>query len=391
MEELLNHAFFNDQSDGFMDGEEKPSMRSVDAFVESSNGKKSRKKEKRKGRSLELERHSAHSSASPSPAPAPHTSAWQNSKKDVEFLSERLNLSTTTITSLYHQHSLSLQKTMVALLESPALIATSTITPSDPVAQAHSAELLHDFPSLGQHHAMSLIRLTHPSTVSAHELAKALTAGPYNRSAIEVVFQHTPPNLSDDDDLSSSSRQRTPRDPRLPMPYVPHTGHMDSSTLTSTYNASASNAFNQASSAYRRARSDKLMSGAAAYYSQLGRDYASLRSEASAGAADELVAAQSPRPKEEIDLHGVTVKDAVRIAKSKTESWWKSVGGRGIRGMDGRVERGSGGSFRIVTGLGRHSEGGRGKLGPAVSRALLADGWRVSVGDGVVTVSGKGR
>jgi len=52
---------------------------------------------------------------------------------------------------------------------------------------------------------------------------------------------------------------------------------------------------------------------------------------------------------------------------------------------------GQGRGLRIVTGVGRHSEGGRGKLGPAVARMLVSEGWRVEVGEGIVEVLGRAK
>jgi hypothetical protein len=47
--------------------------------------------------------------------------------------------------------------------------------------------------------------------------------------------------------------------------------------------------------------------------------------------------------------------------------------------------------YRIVTGLGRHSEGGRGKIGPAVLKTLMSEGWKVEVGTGELRVTGLAR
>jgi len=136
------------------------------------------------------------------------------------------------------------------------------------------------------------------------------------------------------------------------------------------------------------------MSGAAAYYSQLGRDAAVHRATATSADADALVAAQST-PGVGCDLHGVSVKDGVRIARRLVEDWWRASGGRGVMGLDGRVSGraadGGGVGFRVITGVGRHSEGGVGKLGPAVARALGAEGWRVVGEEGVLVVVGKAR
>jgi len=48
--------------------------------------------------------------------------------------------------------------------------------------------------------------------------------------------------------------------------------------------------------------------------------------------------------------------------------------------------------LRIVTGVGRHSAGGKGVLGPAVGNALEREGWKVDRGEsgrGYLVVRGK--
>jgi DNA-nicking Smr family endonuclease len=47
--------------------------------------------------------------------------------------------------------------------------------------------------------------------------------------------------------------------------------------------------------------------------------------------------------------------------------------------------------FRIVTGAGKHSRGGRGVLGPAVKKLLEQDGWRIEIMSGEILVKGKVR
>jgi hypothetical protein len=135
----------------------------------------------------------------------------------------------------------------------------------------------------------------------------------------------------------------------------------------------------------RKANSDNLLSGAAAYYSQLGRDaHASLLS-ASAAEADTLVESQSSPTR--LDLHGVSVKDAVRIASVNVRRWWEGLGESRVRAGGGK--NGVGEGYRIITGLGRHSEGRRARLGPAVCRKLVEEGWKVEVWSGSLTIMGR--
>ena len=126
------------------------------------------------------------------------------------------------------------------------------------------------------------------------------------------------------------------------------------------------------------------MSGAASHYSSVSRASALAAAHYSAAAATARVDAQSTALV--VDLHGVSVKDAVRIARERVQGWWGSGGQEWAR--EGRV---LGGGLRVVTGVGRHSEGGVGRLGPAVGGMLVREGWRVEVGEGVVEVVGRRR
>lgn len=145
-----------------------------------------------------------------------------------------------------------------------------------------------------------------------------------------------------------------------------------------------SNAFAQAQAAHRKSKSIPLMGGAASYYSSVARDaHAALRRHESAR-ANEIVARQS-KPGE-VDLHGVSVNDATRITKAEVEQWWEREGREWSR--EGKVMVGG---LRIITGVGRHSDGGKGKLGPAIRALLQREEWKIEEGEGVFEVVGRVR
>ena len=145
-----------------------------------------------------------------------------------------------------------------------------------------------------------------------------------------------------------------------------------------------SNAFAQAQAAHRKSKSIPLMGGAASYYSSVARDaHAALRRHESAR-ANEIVERQSNPG--ELDLHGVSVSDATRITKAEVEQWWEREGREWSR--EGKVMVGG---LRIITGIGRHSDGGRGKLGPAVRAMLQREEWKIEEGEGVLEVVGRVR
>jgi hypothetical protein len=171
--------------------------------------------------------------------------------------------------------------------------------------------------------------------------------------------------------------------PRLPS-LAPSPRIYDSASLA----RARSDAFQQASAAYRKGKSTPLMRQAAGYYAQEGRDYNANLKAMSQVEADSFVATQSGATY--LDLHGVTVANATRIAKQRTQAWWDGLGESKISQW-GNARGGVGEGYRIVTGLGRHSEGGRGKIGPAVLKTLMSDGWKVEVGTGELRVTGLSR
>ncbi|KAL2044872.1 hypothetical protein N7G274_002647 [Stereocaulon virgatum] len=144
------------------------------------------------------------------------------------------------------------------------------------------------------------------------------------------------------------------------------------------------NALTQAQAAHRKAKSNPLHGGIAAYYSSEYHESSAMLRQVEAVAADELVTRQS-KPGE-VDLHGVNVEDAKRITHMKVEQWWLREGLEWARA--GKV---MGDGLRIITGIGRHSESGKGKLGPAVKGMLSRDGWKIEEGQGVLEVVGKVR
>jgi hypothetical protein len=127
------------------------------------------------------------------------------------------------------------------------------------------------------------------------------------------------------------------------------------------------------------------MGGAAAYYSQEGRSFSALSSQATARAADQLAARQSTPS--EVDLHGIDVLNGVRIAQDRVGQWWAKLGENRVNGRVGAESRQAG--YRVVVGLGTHSVGGKGKLGPAVSKVLRDQGWKIENNGAVILVKGR--
>lgn len=370
-DELLNHVYFEDVKSS--PTEEIGVARGIDAFSEEYHvphrGKKSKNKRKQKGSSYYPGGSAAASESDVSPPPS--TNKWQNGNRDVDFIASKTKLPAATIFSLYHKNGASMPATIMALIDKDLSANKNGKEPDAGTIQG-AIELTSDFPNMDLEYAVALIRLTTPSTAHAHELAKALMTQPATsvrmRGGIEVIPRYAPINLSD-------PTEQTRKLPSLPPSALPQT----SASLATARSA----AFTQASDAYRRGKSTPLMKAAAGYYSQVGRDLNANLKAANEYDADALVSSQSSPTS--LDLHGVSVQSATRIAKERTRAWWDNLGEARIPG-GGR--HGAGDGYRIITGLGRHSEGGRGKIGPAVVRALVKEGWKIEVGTGELVVTG---
>ncbi|KAI4118635.1 MAG: hypothetical protein LQ338_007374 [Usnochroma carphineum] len=372
VEELLNQAFIETED---ANREEKILEKGIDGFLVPDNARGRKPKGKRRKQQMRR------TSSTPAPSDGVSTvseatrSRWDRAKEDIEFLCQRISLPKPTISSAYHASGASIPSTIAALCTSVGSVPDPHIALLDAyvdVIEAHAAELALDFPSLPPATAKALVQLSHPSTASAHELAQAALTS--STSDIEVLVpQYVPRPPSP----PSDSRQSRPRPMVMPL---------DTARRQARASAAArSYAFTQAYSAYRKSKSNPLMGGAASYYSSVSRDATASLRRYEAAAADARVMSQCKAG--EIDLHGINVKDAVRIAQNHVEDWWEAEGqewARAGKAMGGR-------GLRIVTGVGRHSEGGRGKLGPAVGAMLVREGWKVEVEPGVINVVGKAR
>lgn len=374
LEELLTQAHL---------AQEGLKEKGIEAFAESTMTSRERRamKERVKKQKREKIRQPIRSTSS---TPALESTGDQSSSSNqwlrvddaVRFICDRTYMNEKFIRSIYHSSGATLPSTITALCASKdPEVNSNPCLPDTPATTigAHTKELAMEFPRRLQYpQAQALIKLTYPSTTSARELALALTSSPNVPSTSKIVPQYllrppSPPSAS-------------PPTPSSPNSYVPL-----SDSRAATLASIRSNAQTQSQSAFRKSKSDHLMGGVASHYSSVGRDAAALLRQDKAARADEQVSSQS-KPGE-VDLHGLNVKDAVRVSRDRVEAWWETEGREWARA--GKVM--NGGGLRIITGLGRHSAGGRAVLGPAVGRMLNEEGWKVQVGEGVVKVVGRAR
>lgn len=180
-----------------------------------------------------------------------------------------------------------------------------------------------------------------------------------------------------------SYKRRTPSPETIPVAAA-HVTMAFPSRTADRLEATRTHAYGQAASAHRAARSKPLMGGAAAYYGSIAREATAALHEQGAADAESLVSKQS-RPGE-VDLHGVSTQHAVRICKRRVEHWWEHEGREWAR--EGKIK---GEGLIFITGKGQHSQGGKGKLGPAIGSMLVREGWKLEVGSGAIEVVGRAR
>ena len=383
MEELLNHVYFNESET--QQDEDAIKAKGIDGFSDEYILARTRKAKSRKKRAKSgAGRKTASLPESRNASPERQPNRWKNASEDIEFVSTRTGIAKATVSSTYYEKGASVPQTIGTLLKASMEESKLVVTDDDAVS-FHARELGRDFPSIAPDYLSTIIRLTHPSVDSARELATALTARPKPEGGIQIVPRLAPLNgvhsAADWQSVSSRKAKSSSASPSPPLDAP------SASTRREAYSLAQATAFAQASAAHRKAKSNRLMGGAAAYYGQVGREYAALSANASAAAAGELADSQSSS--NQLDLHGVDVLNGVRIAKERVEQWWAGLGERRVNGRMGAEERQAG--FRIVVGLGRHSEGGKGKLGPAVTKMLRQEGWRIESAGAVIVVKGPAR
>ncbi|KAE8556108.1 hypothetical protein EYB25_000808 [Talaromyces marneffei] len=370
MDVLLNLSFFDSQPT--VDEDTIVSIpKGIEGFVSpNTNGKRKGKNKRARAKNSPTLANNENLMA-PSGAKSP-TNKWDAAREDLDFIHSRTSsiLQKETVTSTYHKNHASCAKTIENLATSHAPTKAS----EDAVTVSQVAELTQDFPSIPATTLEGLLIITGNSVSAANELARAMVFRPVPQLS-DIIRINAPAPILDEDETPKRSQITTPR-------------------ITSTYGAAqnmadvhfaaGSTAFSQASSAYRRSKSDRLMGGAAAYYASVGRDHLERAKREASAAADAFVNLQSMA--DVLDLHGVGVQDAVRIANSRVSQWWEGLGDvkYTVGGIAGR-------SYKIITGAGRHSRDGTSRLGPAVGKMLAREGWKVEVSEGVLTVTGKRR
>ena len=351
--------------------------KSIDGFQakenQNSGGKKSRKKKKQQNRRVDLASQATNTTIN----------KWEAGKKDIDFLSSRAcALPREKIASAYHENSMSLCATIRVLAQAHTPKDIHEIE-DDPLLVTQVGELGQKYPSINPITLVGLIRIANNEIPAAEELAEALARRPDLTSVSNIISFVSSPVALDDDEEEEEENVAPTQQSESESDYMDFN---EAAAAASSHFAARSAALAQASQAARRARSNPLYGGASAYYRDVGNEQRQLALRHLATASDRLVARQSSQY--DLDLHGVTVANAVRIARERVQAWWDGLG-------DQKYVRGGGlnshGGFNIVCGVGHHSLDRKSHIGPAVWNMLLKEGWRVELNRGSMLVTGVNR
>ncbi len=503
---LLTHIFFEldggetgTSADDGGDVERRAVLKGIDGFAEDSGGRQNGGKRKGNKKSRQKASQFPSTDAMPDslraplppspPPPPPPENAWEQARRDIDFIVSRTSLPLPRVSSVYHDGHPSIASTLQHILESEikssrggagsgdfdaaAAAVISDFAGSSAVIFEYAFQLSDAFPSLPSDYLLELVRLT-PSIDLAYELALELqwafethpdwqqqqqqqrgrrTRGSgedQKRLFLPLHLSMAPPPPPSEDFTAVAVRRRPPPAPgRLPAPSSSSSSKAQAAAdahaaaaMAAYCRSARQQAAVQAHAAYRRTTAVNFRGGEAAYRSEVARQHAERERAYAAAAADARVAAQSAHLQQQpplppgagsgsppyysfhgaLDLHGVGVQDAVRIARGKVAAWWEALGDARLEpwkmanaaaaaAAAGGVGGGGGGggnggflathhrhayssarpAYTVITGVGRHTADGRGKLGPAVARALLADGWKFHVEEGRLVVTGVAR
>ncbi|KAK6333320.1 hypothetical protein TWF718_011137 [Orbilia javanica] len=369
IDELLNFGFLAGEGEG---------VKGVDAFSEDSMHQNSRRKGKKKTNRLSsvgniFEELDAAGGGGAAP------SKWEQMEKEATFLATKLNIPPHIAKSTYHKHG-SLSGTLVALIESHG---DGDTIPDDASHLETINSILEKHPRLLQSHVIGLVKMCRDDIPSAFKFAELLNRRQLHKLTVETTPKSpsskspTSPTVSSSTDSWNvvTSPRKTPTSPRSPT--SPRMSYRTAALAADEHAAARHEAYNKASAAYRRSKSDHLMGAVATYYAEEGKNHGTRMKAYGDMAAEALVNKNSTEYT--LDLHGVTVQQALKIVNERVTSWWVKTNSNDDRAVT---------PFNIITGIGTHSKGGQSRLGPAVSKMLIKGNWKIEVRPGNIVVLG---
>ena len=300
---------------------------------------------------------------------------------DISFLVDAFDLPFDYVSEIYQNKHSSCTVTAVEILDQAALFGVAA---QDEESIGYVRRLEQNYDNVPDIYMRTLVQLTGPngqfSDQVASLLCKHFTKHPWTKK-LDITYRLAPlpqeEMLGLEPDNPGGSASFSPKSRSL-TGVKDHTQALSisSNQFQARRDAQASVfQLNRSSGAFKH-----LNRQAASVFAERARDYGRQGQQAAAVAADLLV--DRTATSDQIDLHGLTVYEGVRIARQRVEGWWQGLGE--FPSMEAKQR-----PFTVVTGLGKHSAGGVSPLRRAVAAALLQDGWKLEVETGRYIVSGR--
>ncbi|KAJ8117767.1 hypothetical protein ONZ43_g4131 [Nemania bipapillata] len=292
------------------------------------------------------------------------------------FISERFGLSNSAAADVYQRNQSSLGPAILAILDNYISLGWQHLPSSVELRQINEQKLR--VPWIPHSYFCPIFDTT--ITFQAAIDVINVLAGHYKKPAYlkhDVAYTIAASEDEPDSTLPSSSQSRTSQPLHTNVITLEEAGRRRASIVASMNHSLAS-----ASSAYKRAKSNGLMGQAAAFYAERARSEAANHREALSTEADLRVDQQSNSTM--INLHGVSVRDGVRIALERVWIWWESLSPEEKTRKAMRD-----GGFKVITGLGRHNANGKSPLRDTVFKALADDGWKLEILTGHCVIIGR--
>ncbi|KAI5815095.1 hypothetical protein BZA77DRAFT_317009 [Pyronema omphalodes] len=404
-DELLNRSF--------LEQDEEVNVRGVDAFEFATT----RQKRKGKGRDNTATRGNQNgSTTSPNedtnrrpslpvetntPEPISH---WDRKNLEIKYLSENLGLPQNVVQSTHHASG-SLPRTVATLIDKHG----SESSFDCPEHTAELNELVGTFPTVSRQRLDRLLRLCQDNKTAVFNLAELLRQNTDDETVRQIAaasaskdskkprpakkpeairIKVVGTDLKPPDSNTSSNCSTSPTIIHFHRPIF--TNAADMRDVSAAYREARNEAFAKAAASYRRSKSNHLFGGAAAFYADLGKDLHIKTKEFENAAAERHVEENSGF--DVIDLHGITVQQAIKIVRERVTQWWVRADPGGAYGSDFCAARGGNRvakkPFKVVTGAGKHSKGGEPRIAPAVAKMLEREKWRITKTEGEILVWG---
>ncbi|KAJ6785691.1 hypothetical protein PWT90_00984 [Aphanocladium album] len=310
---------------------------------------------------------------------------------DIGYIAERFNLTFDAVSESYYDSHCSSPATVIAILDQ-RLSQDPTILENESTQEAVGV-LSRKYKQIPEKYLKAIVHATGSIMPFSDDLAQ-LAAKRFARTknskgqkmTLEGIMKPLPRDQIEGASsipgrLHSPTRSAAAAAPVPALPVLPAaTDYAEVVTMSHTLHQARREATATASQLYRKGGANGLYRQAAGYYAEQAREHARGAKAATSTAADLLVNEQSRG--RNIDLHGVSVQDGTRIARQRATSWWQSLG-------EFKTQAARASPLVIVTGIGRHSAGGVSQLRKSVAAALIQDGWKVEVGTGNFTISGR--